>query len=100
MRAWQSHGRASERFDLGASLRVLRTTLQRDAADHKAALGNVDALELPFVWRYTLEAQDCARTTGNLLLVRPRIVGSLARDTDVFDIGLPLRRLPLLGHSG
>jgi hypothetical protein len=75
----------------------------------KAAVGNVDALELPFVWHYTLEAQDYARVTGNLLLVRPRIVGSMARGfletkdarhhaiefegparyTDVFDIELP-----------
>jgi hypothetical protein len=75
----------------------------------KAAVGNVDALELPFVWHYTLEAQDYARTTGNLLLVRPRIVGSMARGfletqeprrnaiefegparyTDVLDIELP-----------
>jgi hypothetical protein len=75
----------------------------------KATVGNIDALELPFVWHYTLEAQDYARVTGNLLLVRPRIVGSLARGfletkeprrqaiefegparyTDVFDIELP-----------
>jgi Domain of Unknown Function with PDB structure (DUF3857)/Transglutaminase-like superfamily len=75
----------------------------------KAAVGNVDALEMPFVWHYTLEARNYARATGNLLLVRPRIVGSMAhgfletketrrhaiefegpaRDTDVFDIELP-----------
>jgi hypothetical protein len=75
----------------------------------KASVGNVDALELPFVWNYTLEVQDYARTMGNLLLVRPRIVGSMARGfletkehrrnaiefegpaqyTDVFEIQLP-----------
>jgi len=75
----------------------------------KAAVGNVDALELPFVWHYTLEAEHYARATGNLLLVRPRIVGSMARgfletreprrhaiefegpvrSTDTFDIELP-----------
>jgi hypothetical protein len=75
----------------------------------KAAVGNVDALEQPFLWHYTLEAKNYARVTGNLLLVRPRIVGSMARGyletkesrhntiefegparyTDVFDIELP-----------
>jgi hypothetical protein len=76
----------------------------------RAAVGNVDALDLPFVWHYSLEAENYARATGNLLLVRPRIVGSMAsggfletketrqqaiefegpaRHTDVFDIELP-----------
>jgi hypothetical protein len=75
----------------------------------KASVGNIDALEQPFIWHYTLEVKDYARTMGNLLLVRPRIVGSMARgfletkearrhtiefegpahSTDVFEIELP-----------
>lgn len=75
----------------------------------KASVGNVDDLALPFVWHYTLEVQGYARTMGNLLLVRPRIVGSMARgfletketrrhtvefegparSTDIFEIELP-----------
>ena len=75
----------------------------------KASVGNVSALELPFEWRYSLEAQHYARASGALLLVRPRVVGNLAqgfletsedrrqpiefegpaRDTDIVEIALP-----------
>lgn len=75
----------------------------------KAAVGSVDDPDRPFEWRYSLEAENYARATGDLLIVRPRIVGSMARgflethearrqpiefegperNTDVFDIELP-----------
>lgn len=75
----------------------------------KAALGNVNATELPLEWHYSLEAPHYARATGGLLLVRPRVIGTFSQsfletkearrapiefegpshDTDVVEITLP-----------
>jgi hypothetical protein len=64
---------------------------------------------LPFGFEYTFEAENYAKNAGNLLLVRPRVLGSKAsglletkeprkfpiefegpvRDTDSFEITLP-----------
>jgi hypothetical protein len=75
----------------------------------KAAVANLHVADRPFEWHYTLEAEDYAKAAGDLLLVRPRILGSKARgfletkaprqhpvefsgprrDTDAFDIILP-----------
>ncbi len=75
----------------------------------KAEVGNVQVPSQPFEWRYTLEAQNYAKSAGNLLLFRPRVFGSHSsalmetrepreypvelngpeRDTDEFDISLP-----------
>jgi len=75
----------------------------------KASLANLRAAELPFEWNYTIEASNYAKPAGNLLLVRPRVLGSKSsalletkeprehpvefdrpqRDQDVFEIALP-----------
>lgn len=75
----------------------------------KATVGNLRAVELPFHWNYSLEAQDYAKTGGDLVLVRPRLMGIKAspllettekrraaiefdetfRDTDIFEITVP-----------
>jgi hypothetical protein len=75
----------------------------------KATLGNLHAKYLPLEWNYTLSAQDYAKFSGDLLLFRPRVLGSKVRnfleakeprensieldgpelDTDVFEITLP-----------
>ncbi len=75
----------------------------------KATVRNLRAVDRPFEWNYSLEATGYAKTTGDLLLVRPRVLGTLAsgfletkeprqfpiefegpkRDTDVFEIALP-----------
>jgi len=75
----------------------------------KAAVANLHVADRPFEWHYTLESADYAKTAGDLLLVRPRILGSKAqafletkeprhhpvefagprRDTDAFEILLP-----------
>jgi transglutaminase-like putative cysteine protease len=75
-----------------------------------ATIGNLPAIEVPLEWNYSVEAERYAKATGNLLLVRPRVLGSKAsdilednkeprqypiefdgpeRDTDVFEIALP-----------
>ena len=46
----------------------------------KASLLNLNRPELPLGYQYSLVAQNYAKTAGNLLLVRPRVVGINASD--------------------
>jgi hypothetical protein len=75
----------------------------------KATVGNLHAIDKPLGWNYSLEAEHYAQTSGDLLMVRPRVLGakssallethearqnpiefpSTVRDTDVFEIALP-----------
>jgi len=75
----------------------------------KATVLNLNRVDMPFGYRYSLVAQQYAKPAGDLLLVRPRVVGSKAwdvletkeprnypvefdgpsRDTDTFEITLP-----------
>jgi hypothetical protein len=76
----------------------------------KASVGNLRVPEQPVIWHYSLQAAEYAKVTGGILIVRPRVLGSktegfletgeprqqpiemdaLKRDTDVFEITLPL----------
>jgi transglutaminase-like putative cysteine protease len=75
----------------------------------KATLVNVDQTNQPFGFDYTFQSNNYAKQAGNLLLVRPRVLGNKSsgiletkdprkfpvefegpsRDTDSFDITLP-----------
>jgi hypothetical protein len=75
----------------------------------KAAVVNLNLTDQPFGYQYSLVAENYAKAAGNLLLVRPRILGSKSsdiletkeprkyavefdgpsRDTDTFEIILP-----------
>jgi hypothetical protein len=75
----------------------------------KASATNARGNDRPYEWSYSIEAPRYAKTAGDLLLVRPRILGSKTsglletkeprrfpvefpgpeRDTDVFEIDLP-----------
>ena len=75
----------------------------------KASVANLHVMDRPFEWNYSLEAENYAKTAGDLLLVRPRVLGTLAsgfletkeprqfpvefagpeRDTDSIEIALP-----------
>jgi hypothetical protein len=75
----------------------------------KATVANLRIPDRPFEWNYTLEAESFAKAAGDLLLVRPRVLGTKTtgmletkeprqypvefagpeRDTDVFEISLP-----------
>ncbi len=75
----------------------------------KASVVNFEHTDLPFGFNYSFESNNYAKTVGNLLLVRPRVLGSKSsgiletkeprkfplefegpsRDTDSFDIALP-----------
>lgn len=46
----------------------------------KASLVNLNQADQPFGYQYSLVAQNYAKTAGNLLLVRPRVVGSNSSD--------------------
>jgi hypothetical protein len=75
----------------------------------KASVGNLQSTDLPFIYSYSVTAQNYAKVAGNLLLVRPRFIGNKSsdlletkeprkysvefdgpsRDTDTFEIELP-----------
>jgi len=75
----------------------------------RASLINLDHTDQPFGFNYSFESDNYAKSAGNLLLVRPRVLGSKSwsvletkeprkfplefegpsRDTDSFDIALP-----------
>jgi hypothetical protein len=70
---------------------------------------NIEQTDLPFGFEYSFESENYAKSAGNLLLVRPRVLGSKSsslletkeprtfpiefegtvRDTDAFEITLP-----------
>ena len=76
----------------------------------KASVVNFDLTDQPFGFQYSFQSENYARPAGNLLLVRPRVLGTKAlailetkdprkypfefegpyRDTDSFDITLPV----------
>jgi hypothetical protein len=75
----------------------------------KATVSNLHNTDLPFEYNYSIQSDNYAKVAGNLLLVRPRVLGSQTRglletkeprqypvefdgperDTDVFEITLP-----------
>jgi Domain of Unknown Function with PDB structure (DUF3857)/Transglutaminase-like superfamily len=75
----------------------------------KLSFSNLEQTELPFVFDYSVVADHYAKSAGNLLLVRPRVVGvktsdlletkeprqypvvfdGPSRDMDVFEISMP-----------
>ena len=75
----------------------------------KASVINLAALDRPFEWHYTLDAQRYAKFAGDLMLVRPRVLGTKSSglletrearenpiefegprlDSDSFEIALP-----------
>ena len=75
----------------------------------KADAVNIEHTDLPFGFEYTFESENYAKNAGDLLLVRPRVIGSKSspiletkeprqypiefegpsRDTDEFEIILP-----------
>lgn len=75
----------------------------------KASASNLQLTDQPFLYNYSVVAQNYAKPAGNLLLVRPRFIGNKSsdlletkeprkypvefegpsRDTDIFEITLP-----------
>jgi transglutaminase-like putative cysteine protease len=75
----------------------------------KASVRALSQVDRPLEWNYSLEAERYAKAAGDLLIVRPRVIGSKSsalleakesrrypiefeaptRDTDVFEISIP-----------
>jgi hypothetical protein len=58
----------------------------------KATVSNVQQTDLPFGYNYSLQAESYAKPAGNLLLVRPRVLGS--RSSDLLETKEP-RKFPV-----
>ena len=93
-------------------IKPIETLLARSLSSYrltKASFSNLEQTELPFEFNYSLVADNYAKAAGNLLLVRPRVVGvkssdlletkeprqypvifdGPSRDMDVFEITMP-----------
>jgi hypothetical protein len=93
-------------------IKPIETLLSRSLATFRltsASISNLEQTELPFVFNYSLVADNYAKSAGGLLLVRPRVVGNKSsdlletkeprqypvvfqgpsQDTDTFEITMP-----------
>lgn len=93
-------------------LRPIENVLGASVTDYhivKAEVSNLQHTDQPFAYDYSFEADHYAKTAGNLLLLRPRVLGTESsslletkeprkfpiefdaprHDTDVFEIALP-----------
>jgi Domain of Unknown Function with PDB structure (DUF3857)/Transglutaminase-like superfamily len=64
-------------------IKPIETLLSHSLADFhltKASVTNLDQISLPFSYQYSLIAPDYAKNVGNLLLVRPRLIGTKSSD--------------------
>jgi len=79
-----------------------------------AGVGNLKVMEQPLIWKYTVEIPRYLRTAGDLLIIRPRVFGSMSsalleskeprqhpiefeapvRNTDLFEITVPAGFIP------
>jgi hypothetical protein len=105
---WQLRLAASSTDRIKPIERLLAGSLSNFQIE-RASVVNYDHTDLPFGFNYTFQSSNYARSAGNLLLVRPRVLGSKgsgiletkeprkfplefegpSRDTDTFDIALP-----------
>ncbi len=120
---WSGDAAAEQRFALQAAqqdvdqfkpVEAMLTESLSTFHIERASVGNLRALDKPLVWSYTLEVPRYPRTAGDLLIIRPRVLGSLSsalletkearrhpiefrapgRHTDVFEISLPAGYVP------
>jgi hypothetical protein len=64
-------------------VKPIETLLTHSLADFqltKASVTNLNQISLPFSYQYSLIAPNYAKSVGNLLLVRPRLIGSDSSD--------------------
>ncbi|MGQ0833307.1 MAG: DUF3857 domain-containing protein [Gammaproteobacteria bacterium] len=115
---WSGDGAAAQRYALRTArqdvdqIKSVESMLTHSLSTFqilKAAVRNLHAVNQPLEWHYTLEVDRYAKTAGDLLLVRPRVLGTLSsallatkeprrhpiefdapvRNSDVFEITLP-----------
>ena len=111
-RAWSQRWALRTVTEDADRIKPIETLLSRSLGTFqitKASVGNLQTAELPLVYNYSVVAPNYAKTAGDLLLVRPRVVGNKSsdvletkeprkypvefdgpsRDTDTFEITLP-----------
>jgi transglutaminase-like putative cysteine protease len=120
---WSGDAAARQRFALRAAqqdvdqIKPVEAMLTESLATfhiERASIGNLRALDRPLVWHYTLEVPRYPRPAGDLLIIRPRVLGSVssglletrearrhpiefhapARNTDEFEIAVPAGYVP------
>jgi hypothetical protein len=93
-------------------IRPIETLLAQSLPTYRltsASVSNLEETESPFVFNYSLVAENYAKSAGGLLLVRPRVIGTISsdlletkeprqypvvfdgpsQDTDLFEITMP-----------
>ena len=120
---WSGDGGAGQRFSLRAAQQdvdqikpvesMLTDSLSTFQILH-ASVGNLRVLDQPLIWNYTVEIPSYPRSAGDLLIIRPRVFGSMSsglletkeprqhpiefdapvRNTDVFEITVPAGYVP------
>jgi transglutaminase-like putative cysteine protease len=116
--AWSGDAAADQRYALSTAQQdvdqikpiegMLTDSLSTFQILH-AGVVNLKAMEQPLIWKYTVEIPRYPRTAGDLLIIRPRVFGSMSsglletkeprqhpiefaapvRNTDVFEITVP-----------
>jgi transglutaminase-like putative cysteine protease len=115
---WSGDGAANQRYALRAAqldvdqIKPVESMLTDSLSTFeilRAAVGNLRAAEQPLIWNYTVEIPRYPRTAGDLLIIRPRVLGTMSsslletkkprqhpiefdapvRNTDMFEITLP-----------
>jgi hypothetical protein len=115
---WVGDGAAGQRYTLRTAqqdvdqIKPVESMLTESLATFQilhAAVANLSVAEKPLIWKYTVEIPRYPRTAGNLLIIRPRVLGSMSsglletkkprqhpiefeapvRNTDVFEITVP-----------
>jgi transglutaminase-like putative cysteine protease len=115
---WAGDGAAGQRYTLRTArqdvdqIKPVESMLTESLATFQilnASVANLGVAEKPLVWKYTVEIPRYPRTAGDLLIIRPRVMGSMSsglletkkprqhpiefeapvRNTDVFEISVP-----------
>ena len=120
---WTGDRAADQRYNLQAAqqdvdqIKPVESMLTHSLSTFQilhAAVGNLRIVEQPLIWNYTIEIPRYPRTAGDLLIIRPRVFGSMSsgmletkeprqhpiefeapvRNTDVFEITVPAGYVP------
>jgi hypothetical protein len=120
---WSGDGAAWQRYNLRTAqqavdqIKPVESMLTHSLSEFQilhAAVANQAVVEKPLIWSYTVEIPRYPRTAGDLLIIRPRVFGSMSsglletkearrqpiefeapvRNTDVFEISLPAGYVP------
>jgi predicted transglutaminase-like cysteine proteinase len=120
---WSGDGAAVQRFALRSAqqdidqIKPIESMLTHSLSTFQilhASVANLKSMEQPLIWNYTVEIPGYPRNAGDLLIIRPRVIGSMSsglletkepreqavefeapvRNTDTFEITLPAGYVP------